>query len=478
MVWKKPLRPKIKRARSSLRRITLLRYSIAPPPANFAPTKHAWRVRIKRGKRFVKTPKFYSIAGPPAGFLPVRRKFQIKIKRVRRFIRFPRLYSIAGPPIGFVPAKRMWRVRIKRGRRFVLPHRYPNMDPPAGFAPFVLGRVLQLHSRPMARFFRPRRLAVILPGPLVLFRKPPRLRIKRGRKFVLPRRYSIAGPPTGFIATPFRRRLRLHSRPLVRFFRPRVRGVIIPPVPLLFSPRRRLRLKRRVLQAMRRRYPVMVAPVGFVAFKKPPRAKIRRARIRIRPRPYPILPALLLLFRKLPRLKIKRGRRFIRFPRLYSISGPPASFVAFKKPPRAKVKRWRSSLRPFTKRLYSIAGPPDGFVPFVLGRILQLNSRPLKAFFRSLRLRYYAFPSLPPPPIVVPPPPGGGKRKKTAKQLEQERRNAALVEKAKQALSPGDQARAKIARKLRKAVKSEGLIITHEEMLLLLHALEDDDDED
>src|SRR5260370_4505930 len=106
-----------------------------------------------------------------------------------------------------------------------------------------------------------------------------------------------------------------------------------------------------------------------------------------------------------------------------------------------------------------------------------------------------------PPPIVLPPPAGGGKRKKTAKQLEQERKTAALVEKAKLALSPGDVARAKIAEKLRGAIPAAPtkeaakvvafpktkkpilgpINITPEELLVLFNALQnldDDDDED
>jgi hypothetical protein len=59
---------------------------------------------------------------------------------------------------------------------------------------------------------------------------------------------------------------------------------------------------------------------------------------------------------------MKRARRLI-LPRRYSIAGPPAGFVPFKKPPRAKVRRWRSSLRPFAKRLYSIAGLPASVIP-------------------------------------------------------------------------------------------------------------------
>jgi len=380
-----------------------------------------FRVRIKRGKRFVKTPKLYSIAGPPVGFIAFKRPPRAKIKRVRsslwRFAirryptvvvvpppvalvyrphRFPRIKRtgiiqrlLDGPgapgvvitPVGFVPAKRRWRVRIKRARRFVPPHRYPNMDAPAGFAPFVAERVLQLRSRPLARFFRPRRRGIF---PVV----------------------------------------------------------VVTPSPLVFKALRRLRLKRRVVRTAPRRYPVMGAPVGFIAFKRPPRAKIKRFRIRLRPRTYPIVTTLVVMYRALRRLKIKRGRRFVAFPRRYSIAGPPTGFIAFKRPPRAKVRRWKSPLRQFAKRLYSF----EGIAP-------------------------------PPPPIVLPPAGGGKRKRKTRAEIERERKIAAAVEQARQALSPGDRARSEIAKKLRRAVKSEGLLITEEEMFLLLHALEDDDED-
>ena len=122
-----------------IRRRIGLRYQPNPPlPASFLPTKRAFRIKIKRAKRFVKTPRLYSIAGPPASFLPAKRAFRIKIKRARRFVRLPRLYSIAGAPASFVAFKKPPRAKIKKVRwslrRFIL-GRYSIAGPPASVIP-------------------------------------------------------------------------------------------------------------------------------------------------------------------------------------------------------------------------------------------------------------------------------------------------------------------------------------------------------
>jgi hypothetical protein len=102
--------------------------------------------------------------------------------------------------------------------------------------------------------------------------------------------------PVGFIARPIRRRLKLHSRPAARFFRPRRNAALLAALLVLFKPLRRLRLKRRaVLRVKPRRYPVMRAPVGFVPTKKPPRPHIHRARRLTRPRMFAWLRSLLPL---------------------------------------------------------------------------------------------------------------------------------------------------------------------------------------
>jgi hypothetical protein len=531
VVWKKPLRPKIKRAKSSLRRVGLLRYPIAPPPAGFVPTKHAWRIRIKRAKRFVKTPKLYSIAGPPVGFVPTKHAFRIRIKRGKRFVKVPKLYSIAGPPAGFAPVRRKFQIRIKRARRFIrFPRLYSIAGPPASFIAFKkpprakikrmrirlrprtysilpsavvlyrklprlkikrarrfirLPRLYSISGPPESfiatkRMLRPRikraklrlrpRQFPILPSAVLLYRKLPRLKIKRARRFTkLPRLYSIAGPPVGFIAT--KRMWRVRIKRGRRFVKP-ARYPIVKPLLVLFRKFVRLKIKRgrkfvqphrypnmdppagfapllpeRVLQlhsrpllrffrSHTRPYPIAGPPVGFIAFKKPPRPKIRRARIRIRPRTYPIVTGILVLYRALRRLKIKRGRHFTKLPRTYSISGPPIGFIAFKKPPRAKVRRGKIDIRRFIKRF---------FVPFVP----------------------------PPVPPVTTPPPGSGKRriKGLPKYI------SPVATKPLRQMTAGDAARAKIFKKVTGAAKSKGLLITEEEMFLLLHALEDDDED-
>jgi hypothetical protein len=200
---------------------------------------------------------------------------------------------------------------------------------------------------------RPRSYS-ILPAALLLFRKLPRLRIRRARRSIaFPRRYSIAGPPVGFIAQ--KRML----RPKIKRARLRLRPRLFPFLPLLailYRKLPRLKLKRtRRFVRFPRLYSIAGPPATFIAARRMLRPRIRRARRIILGRRAVILPGGPLLFRKTIRLRFKRGRRFI-LPRRYSIAGPPASVIPHKRFPRARIKKGKWDLRRFTRRFYEFPG--------------------------------------------------------------------------------------------------------------------------
>lgn len=299
--WKRPPRPKIKRGKWFVRARAKYRYVVAPPPSSLS-----WKLprRLKLHSRpllrFFRPKHLYPIVTAVAAPIVVvwrrLRPLRLHSRPAPRFFRpkhvlgfvprqpsalswrrfkAPRLHS--RPALrSFLPRNRPGRLypfqfqlqgifgnttRHFRPRTLAFPrrllagrHLYPIVGaaPPPQVTLWRRLRRLRLHSRPLARFFRPKHIAFLPAQPSALsWKKPlrPRLHSRPSFKFFMPRRrrlYPIAKP--ALTVWQRLRRLKLHSRPLLRFFRPKH---------IVFKP---------------------ALPVSVIAWKKPPRAHIRRAK--------------------------------------------------------------------------------------------------------------------------------------------------------------------------------------------------------
>jgi hypothetical protein len=124
------------------------------------------------------------------------------------------------------------------------------------------------------------------------------------------------------------RRVRVRRRRPVYPFQFQQSGLVAGRLRTWFKKRKPLRT---IAQKKKLLYPiqgVVIPPVGYVAYRKPRRPKIKRAKV---------IP-----------FKLRAAKR------LYIIPAQPAKFIAYKKPPRAKIRRGKSNIRTRAKFRYVI----------------------------------------------------------------------------------------------------------------------------
>lgn len=327
--WKRPIRPKIKRGKRLTR--APRKYVTPPTPSNLS-WKRPLRPKIKRGKRFVR-PRKYPILQPALEWVKLRR---LKIKRGKRLTRAARLLPQPIVQPSNLSWKKPLRPKIKRGKRLTRARRtYPTVV----FAAVVWKTLRRLQIKRKLRVVRQRvryPYFTVAATPQVFNKPRPKVRIKR-TSFSLSW-LSGAGlttpqiiPPA--LSAPRARRLKLHSRPTARFFHPRVKSKYPFQFQLQgFTGNVNKYFKGRTLRFVRRKlYPTSTPPA---------------------PAPQLAAAGTTYVFNFITRkLRLKNFGRF-----RYSIAGPPTRFIAFKKPPRPKIKRVNRNVRRTTKNYYVIPG--------------------------------------------------------------------------------------------------------------------------
>lgn len=291
--WKRFPRPKIKR----VRRWRVLR-KILPPVA--APSFLSWvrprRLKLHSRPRFVRRRLLYpivAVVAAPALIWKRTIRFKMHSRPLARFFRPKHL-------IGFAPAqpsslvwKRPLRLRIKRSistLTWLSGGGETTPQAPVGDPTVITWRRRRqprLRSRPWSWFFRARTQPYPIPEEQQGSVGPASRHFRsRGLRFQRPHRvYPIVGqaaPPAPLVARSLRR-LRLHSRPSFRFFRPE-HIIFTPATPASVIPSKKFprpKIKRgKWLVGLRAKLRYVFAPPPASAFpwKKPLRPRIERGR--------------------------------------------------------------------------------------------------------------------------------------------------------------------------------------------------------
>ena len=265
---------------------------------------------------------------------------------------------------------------------------------------------LKPQRRPLWRFQRLVTHKYPFQVPAVIFKRPPKIRIKRLLRLIR-RQKTYPLPVVQPSSLSWKRppnRLRPQRRPLWRFQRVVIHKYPFSSLVLVFKRSPRIRIKRlwRLLRSIRQKtYPLPVVQPSSLSWKRPPnklrpqrRPLWRFQRLVTHRYPFPS-PSPPVIFKRPPKFRIKRPWRLLRSIRqkTYPLPIVQPSNLAWKAP-RRKIARHRPCLlRP--KRYPIIAAAP---IVWQRQRRLRLHSRPIPRFFRP---RHIGLPPAQPANILL-----------------------------------------------------------------------------